>query len=253
MDVYDNFAANLRALCEKRGTITSVCKELGVNRQQFTKYLNGETFPRRDMLRKICRYFKIRDVELFLDPKSRMIVHEEGAIDLTTTADFDEILQQLQTPQEMPLEDGLYVVYFRMASRQDWIVRSAMSLKTSNGITEFRRLTGWGEKRSSAWSLFMGNHRGIVLNRRGHFYFCGMDKYGAQTPNLTVLHWNFTMSDVLTGRALVMATKGVEVCDVVVEKHPASFTLRRALSNSHAVGFNEKSLPRHVRQLFNNM
>ncbi len=42
---HQNFAANLLALCNRHGTIASVCRLLGINRQQFNKYLAGTNLP----------------------------------------------------------------------------------------------------------------------------------------------------------------------------------------------------------------
>ncbi len=36
-----NFSNNLRRLCAERVSIEQVCREIGFNRQQFNRYLNG--------------------------------------------------------------------------------------------------------------------------------------------------------------------------------------------------------------------
>lgn len=37
--------ANLKALCSYHKSIAEVCRQLGMNRSQFNRYLSGETFP----------------------------------------------------------------------------------------------------------------------------------------------------------------------------------------------------------------
>ena len=70
LTVRDNIAANLRALCAERGSFAQCCREAGINRQQFNRYITGEAIPNRANLQKICEYFDITDTELFQAPQS---------------------------------------------------------------------------------------------------------------------------------------------------------------------------------------
>ncbi len=56
------FGQNLRLLCQGHSTISSICRELEINRTQFNRYLSGESFPQPDVLHKICSFFKTDDV-----------------------------------------------------------------------------------------------------------------------------------------------------------------------------------------------
>ena len=51
------FGQNLRKLCQAYPSISAVCRALDTNRTQFNKYLSGDSFPRPDVLQKICTYF----------------------------------------------------------------------------------------------------------------------------------------------------------------------------------------------------
>lgn len=53
------FGRNLRALCNQRGTVSEVCRNLGINRAQFNRYLSSDSFPRPDVLFKICTFFEV--------------------------------------------------------------------------------------------------------------------------------------------------------------------------------------------------
>lgn len=48
------FAQNLNELCADRRSVAEVCRLLGFNRQQFARYLNGETFPSPHNLKRIA-------------------------------------------------------------------------------------------------------------------------------------------------------------------------------------------------------
>lgn len=59
-----DFPANLRLLCSERPSISQVCREIGVNRQQFNSYLSGRSRPSNHNLLKICRYFDVSATDL---------------------------------------------------------------------------------------------------------------------------------------------------------------------------------------------
>ncbi|MEL7204029.1 MAG: helix-turn-helix transcriptional regulator, partial [Pseudomonadota bacterium] len=53
------FGDNLRLLTRRYKSVSGVCRELGVNRTQFNRYLAGESFPRPDVLQQICSFFDV--------------------------------------------------------------------------------------------------------------------------------------------------------------------------------------------------
>ena len=61
-----DFAANLRVLCSEKHSVSSLCREIGINRQQFGRYLKGGAVPSAHNLRRICSYFGIDERDLFL-------------------------------------------------------------------------------------------------------------------------------------------------------------------------------------------
>lgn len=61
------FGANLRALARTYPSISELSRQLGINRTQFNRYLAGESFPRPDVLARICGFFDI-DARVLLEP-----------------------------------------------------------------------------------------------------------------------------------------------------------------------------------------
>ena len=57
---------NLRLLCSFEHSVSDACRSMNINRQQFSKYLSGDSKPSARNLNKICNYFKIRPADLFL-------------------------------------------------------------------------------------------------------------------------------------------------------------------------------------------
>lgn len=61
------FSENLRLLLIGRPSVARVCREIGINRTQFNRYLSSESFPRPDVLSLICGYFQV-DARILLEP-----------------------------------------------------------------------------------------------------------------------------------------------------------------------------------------
>ena len=61
----ENFSANLRALCAEQPSVSRVCRDIGLNRQQFNKYLAGTSAPSAHNLLRIARHFGVAERDLF--------------------------------------------------------------------------------------------------------------------------------------------------------------------------------------------
>lgn len=66
-EIRNIFGANLRHLSSQYSSIAGLCRELGINRTQYNRYLSGESFPRPDVLHRICAFFG-KDARILLEP-----------------------------------------------------------------------------------------------------------------------------------------------------------------------------------------
>ncbi|WP_417264468.1 helix-turn-helix domain-containing protein [Celeribacter sp.] len=63
----EQFSANLRLLCDREASISQVCRKIGINRQQFNKYLSGRHLPSSGNVRLIANHFGLSPELLFED------------------------------------------------------------------------------------------------------------------------------------------------------------------------------------------
>jgi transcriptional regulator with XRE-family HTH domain len=63
-----NLLQNLKLLCSYAPSISDACRDIGINRQQFTKYLNGTSHPSQRNMRRICDHFGVDEDELLAPP-----------------------------------------------------------------------------------------------------------------------------------------------------------------------------------------
>ena len=78
---------NLRSLSQSAPSISALCRALGVNRTQFNRYLSGESFPRPDVLFRICTYFNV-DARIILEPLSKIESQSRSLLGHPEIADF---------------------------------------------------------------------------------------------------------------------------------------------------------------------
>lgn len=99
------FGANLRQLARNAVSISALCRELQINRTQFNRYLAGESFPRPDVLHRICRFFKV-DARILLEPVDSIQSEVMGPFGHPELKDF--LSSGNEQLDEMTFPSGIY-------------------------------------------------------------------------------------------------------------------------------------------------
>ncbi len=86
-DLRNMLGANLRRLTRHAVSISALCRDLGINRTQFNRYLAGESFPRPDVLHRICRFFEV-DARILLEPLDQIDSVRQDLLHHPAVADF---------------------------------------------------------------------------------------------------------------------------------------------------------------------
>ncbi len=66
-----SLSENLRVLCRNYPSISQVCREIGINRHQFDRYLRGTSRPSAHNLLRICEFFGVTEKEIERSPNLR--------------------------------------------------------------------------------------------------------------------------------------------------------------------------------------
>ena len=111
----DDFSENLSFLCSYYSSIADVCRRMGINRQQFNKYLSGESRPSRANMRKICDFFGVTEAEILLEPSqlhSMVAVRSHPSNSTTLGILFQNLEKVYQRSQDLSRYVGFYYRYF---------------------------------------------------------------------------------------------------------------------------------------------
>lgn len=121
-------ARNLSRLTADERSISEVCRQIGVNRTQFNRYLAGTAFPRPDVLHRICRHFKV-DANILLEP----LPPAGPDIPARPPQIADRWMARSQRPfDHYLLPDGFYK-YWRKSFRQPRRAYLGVALITTDG------------------------------------------------------------------------------------------------------------------------
>lgn len=133
-----NFSQNLQALCATRKSASAVCREIGINRQQFERYLKGQATPSSHNTYLICRYFGIREQSLFLPPETFNAHRRASAPNIATPHPFKGIF-----PGNLNIlrnYTGLYHSYFVNVTWPEHLQCGLCLVREENGMIHTRYL-----------------------------------------------------------------------------------------------------------------
>jgi transcriptional regulator with XRE-family HTH domain len=230
MSLRENLAVNLRRLCAQHGSVAAVCREMGVNRQQFDRYLTLDALPNKATTARICSYFNIEEAELYRNPADGEISARPRAAGRSARLGEGIIATRIFAAPQPTIQPGFYQTYFSIPNQSDEILCAITVIRAEEDRTTFRRLTGLAESKGSTWSYFVGDHEGVILERLNWFYFMGLNRRGTQEPTFLAVHWGpFSPDPLLCGHALIVTPSGPSVTTVVMRAVPKGVSLKAAL------------------------
>ncbi|MGP8307930.1 helix-turn-helix domain-containing protein [Vibrio sp. YIC-376] len=136
---------NLRLLCSYVGSVSECSRKIGINRQQFSKYLNGYSHPSMQSLRKICDYFGVDSDEVYLDPeqfKDLISTHKKSLAPESLMEDspsgkrYTKQLKNMMAESSQSIERylGDYYYYYMTPSYEGCVSKGFARLSVQNGV-----------------------------------------------------------------------------------------------------------------------
>lgn len=183
-----NFARNLRELCERVKSVSELCRDLSINRQQFARYLSGENRPSPYNLRRIADHFHVTAAELLLphnefvavyeepSPSSKLVQPDLVARSLVPTINELELIKPLA---------GYYSVYFQSPSEPELLLKSLVHIQ----LDKDRCVSRWEESftRTKDGSFQASRYEGVVRFLSGHLFIIDVEVSTRETILETIL------------------------------------------------------------------
>lgn len=186
----DSFAANLRLLCSTESSVSALCRRIGVNRQQFNKYLSGAARPSPANMRKIAVHFGVRQAE-FLLPTEEFEAHPSVAGKLAgpqvPRPDGGGFYSAFRG-QTLPLRRylGYYLSYFLTQTWENSIVCALVCLDEHDGLIRSRSLERSIDPDDG--SLYLSKYDGRVAMLGNRIFVMEYQRLARDALVETVLH-----------------------------------------------------------------
>ncbi len=126
-----NFAVNLRLVCDQYRSVAHVCRSLEMNRQQFNKYLSGKIYPSKHNLNRVCIFFRLSEEQLNLKPEEfSQVVAESYQSEVDPPVSMiEKVIGSLPDSVEaLSRYEGYYYSHFHALGFPGQLVRSLVQI-----------------------------------------------------------------------------------------------------------------------------
>lgn len=136
------FGDRLRELSNAKESYSKIARDLGINRQQFARYINGTSLPRDALVKKMAEYFQVESGAFFQNhpfPSGDEGTSDSGgAVTSALLEGMAHLEQEVITEAELP--SGFYMQHKQSFTQPDKVL-CMMSLVYRNrrGVTRCKR------------------------------------------------------------------------------------------------------------------
>ena len=214
MSIHSVFAKNLRMKTAELGSIADVCRGVGINRQQFNKYLAGSSFPNALTMRKICAFLNVQEQSLFVDDnsdsKNSNPPHEDGNPRQGEVFGFISSVKKNYDFHVKDLPAGLYYCFIPLHNVPGMLVRSLVVITQNGKYKKFVRLTIIPSAAGTSKPLARGRHTGVVCANGPEIYFIGVNRYANnQMSFMTIEKMEGSNNKFFTGAILTRSGRSM--------------------------------------------
>lgn len=201
MATQSNLARNLACLCRDYPSISSICRQININRQQFNKYLAGAVSPSAFNLSRICAYFDTNEEQLQLPP-AEFRRERYGETPTRGSVGRRESVSDFPADGAGQLDRylGYYFVYYLSPSVPGSMFRSIVRIYRENEFVYSRGMERFNRVDLSIRGSLIGREHGNVSYADDRIYVAERVDYIRRNFSLTVLYPTFRQRlDLLCG------------------------------------------------------
>lgn len=250
----ENFKANLKLVASFYPSITEVCRKLEINRQQFTKYLLGTSFPSRYNMRRICDFFGLDEYEILLPHEQfRNIVRlrpTQADAQTEMPPGLAKSLTQAQRNRSTLIKlHGYYHKYYLSFSWPKEILRSIVCIYGWKDYTLYKRLERL-KMPDSDGTPDVYKYEGMVTVAGDRTHLLDHETLTGSELTQTMLYMNYrNRVSMLTGLTMgVSGGNAHEPCcsRVVMQYIGRTVNLRQAVADCGIYTLDSPAVPRRV-------
>jgi transcriptional regulator with XRE-family HTH domain len=187
----DFLSANLHLLCRHYPSIAEVCRQLGVNRAQFNKYLGGKSQPSPYNLKRICDFFGVEEEEVMLPPGQFAAListsRRGGHIPIGSTGlpSWLAHLQGQASPELTPYL-GYYHEYYNSLSTPGYVLCGLVWLYEHHGTYRYVRFERLRKSDNQELPVRF-RYQGLALSLQNRLFFSDYESLTDNEISQTIL------------------------------------------------------------------
>ena len=252
-----NFQKNLRWVCGFYKSISEVCRKVGINRQQFNKYLNGTSEPSEYNMRLICNFFGVEEYEI-LKP------HDEFKYTIDTSevpaasaspaaaqqAGASTVFSRENSVPSMYL--GYYYKYYQSFTSPGKILKAFVHIYTEDGTSQYKCIERLGDPANRTDPGFVFKYVGVAQFLRDRIFLVDSEILLGSEISQTILYPTFkSRLSILHGLLLGVAGRASRepVCArVLMEYLGQEVNLKVAMRKSGLYDFDSPDITENVKE-----
>ena len=194
-EILNNFALNLRYISDRRGSISTVCRSIGINRQQFNKYLSGTHLPTPTNIKRIAHYFGLTH-DLLCGSHDNLVTLVEGNYfrlwdTLRGQPQVTRFLETVTTTLRTDIDElvGVYDRYQYSSIYENQILRSAFCIYLDGDLMNHYYIERFPRHGSRSKVEFVFKYHGFAFSIGGRIFT--VDFEGTQRNEMTFGIYSF--------------------------------------------------------------
>jgi DNA-binding phage protein len=259
---FPNFPLNLRYLCDQRGSISTICRSIGINRQQFNKYLSGAHLPASTNIKRIANHFGLSADLLCGDHEQLVALVEGNHFRLWDNLRRQPLLNRfLDTITTVPRSDtdrlvGVYDRYQFSSIYEGQILKSAFCIFRNGDILHHYYIERFPNESKRRAAEFVFKYHGFTFPIEGRIFT--VDFEGAQHNEMTLGIYSLVKRScrqlvfgIGTGIAANMLRQPYATKIALSYKHAGRIT-RQDIRALNVLPADDPSIPREVLRYLRN-
>lgn len=257
-----DFAANLRLLCDQRGSISQICRKIGINRQQFNKYLAGRHMPSTANVRAIADHFELSPEVLFArEEEFRALIDGNFFDTFNRMRTLPEVTNFLSTAMAAPDSvrqsvAGVYDRYHFSSIYPRRILRASMCIYPGKDLMQHVYVERFPNHDDHTKTAYRFKYHGFVFPIEGRIFTVDFETEQRNEMTFGIYsqiqrNTKSMMLGITMGIAANMYRQPFSTRQALHYRRPG-FLSRQDLERTSALDYNDPTIPAEVREYLGN-
>lgn len=250
------FARNLRLLVNRERSVVALCQAIGINRQQFNKYLSGGHLPSRRNLSAIATRFGVSEKDLFLPPQAFSAIYairKEPIVTLLAAAPrLANFVDRLPAITDATRDkDGIYWKYHCSSIYEGRVLRSIVRLAEREGLVQYETIERFQDLDDPARTAYRFRYQGVCFAMEDRLFLVDTESRQHNEMTFSILMpivrkpsrflFGLTVGIAATAFREPYATR------IALQQTDLQKIGKRELRNCRALPLKDKSIPAEIR------